>query len=56
MAIFFMGKTRFKDLAKAIDKIKAKKAALTLFLLLGLSNLNAQDHLNHSRSKINLTL
>ena len=53
MAIFFMGKTRFKDLAKAIDKIKAKKAALTLFLLLGLNGLNAQDHLNHSRSKIN---
>ena len=53
MGIFFMGKTRFKDLAKAIDKIKAKKAALTLFLLLGLNGLNAQDHLNHSRSKIN---
>lgn len=53
MAIFFMGKTRFKDLAKAIDKIKAKKAALTLFFLLGLNGLNAQDHLNHSRSKIN---
>ena len=53
MAIFFMGKTRFKDLAKAIDKIKTKKAALTLFLLLGLNGLNAQDHLNHSRSKIN---
>ena len=51
MAIFFMGKTRFKDLAKAIDKIKAKKAIA--FFLLGLNGLNAQDHLKHSRSKIN---
>ncbi|MGB2245862.1 MAG: cytochrome c biogenesis protein CcsA [Flavobacteriaceae bacterium] len=52
MAIFFIGKTRFKDLAKTIDKIKAKKAALSLLVLLGVNFSTAQEHLMANRSKI----
>jgi len=53
MGIFFIGKTRFKDMAKALDKIKAKKAALSLLLLVSSASLFGQDHLNHNRSKVN---
>ena len=42
LGIFFIGKTRFKDLAKAIDKIKAKKAALSLLVLFSLNLASAQ--------------
>jgi hypothetical protein len=45
IGIFFIGKTRFKDLSKALDKLNQKKNALTIFLVLFLSqifNLNAQ--------------
>ena len=52
MGIFFIGRTRFKDLSKSIDKIKAKKAALTVLTLLSLHGLFAQDHLINGRSKI----
>ncbi|RDY61768.1 cytochrome c biogenesis protein CcsA [Flagellimonas nanhaiensis] len=34
MGIMFFGKTRFRDLQKALEKVKAKKAALTIGLLL----------------------
>ncbi len=45
MGIMFFGKTRFKDLSKSLDKLKAKKAAITSILVLGfLFNANAQDH------------
>ena len=53
LGIFFIGKTRFKDLAKAIDKIKTKKAALSLLVLFSLNLATAQDHLVEGRSKIN---
>jgi len=53
MGIFFIGKTRFKNLAKTLDKIKAKKAALTMLLLLSTGSLFGQDHLSLNRSKIN---
>jgi len=52
LAIFFIGKTRFKDLAKAIEKVKAKKAALSLLFLMGISLMQAQDQINLHRSKI----
>ncbi|MDA9602399.1 cytochrome c biogenesis protein CcsA [Flavobacteriaceae bacterium] len=45
LGIFFIGKTRFKDLSKALDKLNQKKNALTIFLALFSSqifNLNAQ--------------
>lgn len=53
LAIFFIGKTRFKDLAKAIEKVKAKKAALMLLFFVGISSLQAQNHTDHLRSKVN---
>ncbi len=45
MGIMFFGKTRFKDLTKALDKLKTKKAALTIALLLGcFVSTTAQEH------------
>ena len=45
MGIMFFGKTRFKDLAKSLDKITAKKASSTLILaFLSLGSLHAQEH------------
>ncbi|TMM57520.1 cytochrome C biogenesis protein [Maribacter algarum] len=45
MGIMFFGKTRFKDLTQALNKLKAKKAALTIVLLLGcFVSTTAQDH------------
>ena len=35
MGILFFGNTRFKDLARTLEKVKAKKAALTLLMLVG---------------------
>ncbi|WP_411030485.1 cytochrome c biogenesis protein CcsA [Spongiimicrobium sp. 3-5] len=35
MGIMFFGKTRFKDLANSLDKLKAKKAGMTTILALG---------------------
>lgn len=44
MGIMFFGKTRFKDLGKALEKLKSKKAKLTTVLLLGLVwNVSAQQ-------------
>nr|WP_194531177.1 cytochrome c biogenesis protein CcsA [Zobellia roscoffensis] len=45
MGIMFFGKTRFKDLAVSLEKLKSKKAKLTTVLVLGmLLNVNAQEH------------
>ncbi|MEP3209791.1 MAG: cytochrome c biogenesis protein CcsA [Maribacter sp.] len=45
MGIMFFGKTRFKDLTKSLDKLKAKKAALSILLLLGcFVSASAQEH------------
>jgi len=38
LGILFFGKTRFRDLAKMLDKVKAKKAALTA-LLIGMTSI-----------------
>ncbi len=35
LAIMFFGKTRFKDLAKSLEKIRVKKATMTILVLLG---------------------
>ena len=53
LGIFFIGNTRFKALTKAIDKIKARKAALVFLILFGLNVGFAQNHLIEGRSKIN---
>lgn len=53
MGIFFIGKTRFKDLAKAIDKIKAKKAALSLLALLSSIGAYGQFETHNGKTKIN---
>ena len=55
IGIFFIGKTRFKDLSNSLDKINLKKKALTaLVLLFGLTftSLKAQDHFNKQKSAI----
>ena len=45
IGIFFLGKTRFKDLSAALEKIKNKKKVLvSLLFLLGSVGLNAQVH------------
>lgn len=52
MGIFFIGKTRFKDLSKALEKIKSKKDALVAFAFLLVSmGLNAQSH-EHQPAKV----
>ncbi len=49
LGIMFFGKTRFKDLAVSLDKVKAKKAKMTTLLLLGsLLCLNAQENTSDS--------
>ena len=52
MGIFFIGKTRFKDLSKTLDKIKIEKNKLTLLILLAFSIGWAQDH-DHVKTQIN---
>ena len=48
IGIFFIGKTRFKSLSEALDKVKQKKATLTICLLLiSTSFLQAQQE-SHS--------
>lgn len=47
MGIMFFGKTRFKDLAESLDKLKDKKKKVltTLVLLIGLTTqINGQEH------------
>ncbi|MGA0373752.1 MAG: cytochrome c biogenesis protein CcsA [Flavobacteriaceae bacterium] len=45
IGIFFLGKTRFKDLSIALEKIKQKKNAISIILLLLVSlGLSAQSH------------
>ncbi|WP_299534451.1 cytochrome c biogenesis protein CcsA [Ulvibacterium sp.] len=45
LAIMFFGKTRFKDLAQSLEKLRLKKAAMTVILLLGFSiSLQGQEN------------
>ncbi len=49
MGIMFFGKTRFKDLALSLDKLKKKKKALVALLLLGPGlGLQAQESHDHT--------
>ncbi len=51
LGIMFFGKTRFKELAKSLDKVKAKKAKLTIAtILLSLSGLTAQENHPHNNA------
>ncbi|VAW09825.1 Putative cytochrome C-type biogenesis protein [hydrothermal vent metagenome] len=45
LGIMFFGKTRFKDLGKALSKLKSKKAAITAILVFGfVFGVSAQEH------------
>ncbi|MDB2345889.1 cytochrome c biogenesis protein CcsA [Flavobacteriaceae bacterium] len=44
IGIFFIGKTRFKDLAKTLDKIKLQKSKLTVLFILFSTIAWSQDH------------
>lgn len=44
LGIMFFGKTRFKDLTSSLDKLKAKKSALSLLFILGCTFVSAQEH------------
>lgn len=49
MGIMFFGKTRFKDLAESLEKVKKKKATLTTIFVLGfVLNTAAQNDHAHS--------
>lgn len=55
MGIMFFGKTRFKELAKALEKVKAKKAALTtmaLFFSIGTIFAQEQTTDDHAHSSL----
>ena len=55
IGIFFIGKTRFKDLSNSLEKINLKKKALTVgLILLGLNgfSLKAQDLVHEQKSAI----
>ena len=55
MGIMFFGKTRFKDLTNSLDKLKSKKAALTVMLVFGflLNSIGQEPSANdgHDHSK-----
>jgi cytochrome c-type biogenesis protein CcsB len=55
LGIFFIGKTRFKDLSNSLEKINIKKKSLTVLIALfgfyGIP-LNAQDHAHEQKSAI----
>ena len=56
IGIFFVGKTRFKDLSRSLDKINLKKQSLSIFLilfLLVLPSISAQDHIHSQQGAIN---
>jgi len=55
IGIFFIGKTRFKDLSKALEKINLKKSVLTVLLLIfsiSATTLNAQTAVHNQSSAI----
>ena len=47
LGIMFFGKTRFKDLAKQLEKVKIKKQKLTLILVLFTGTIFSQETHNH---------
>lgn len=52
MGIMFFGKTRFKDLTKTLDKLKAKKATLSIvtFLTISISAVAQEDGDSHEHN------
>ncbi|MBS9462124.1 cytochrome c biogenesis protein CcsA [Flagellimonas sp. 389] len=55
MGIMFFGKTRFKDLAKSLEKVKAKKATVAvLTLLLATTFTSAQQNTSNDHAHSNL--
>ena len=53
LGIFFFGKTRFKDLSLALEKIKQQKQSLlSVVFLMGMLGLNAQTHDHDSKGSI----
>lgn len=51
MGIMFFGKTRFRDLQQMLEKIKVKKAALTMIAMLVVSTMaNAQETTDHAHT------
>ena len=48
LGIMFFGKTRFKSLSRTLEKIRAKKAALTLIVLLFSVSVLSQNHQHES--------
>lgn len=49
MGIMFFGKTRFRELTTALEKLKGKKTALTVFLAFTSAGVFAQEDHGHSK-------
>ena len=52
LGIMFFGKTRFKDLAKQLEKVKLKKQKLTLILFLVSGTVFSQEKHNHQENNL----
>ena len=55
IGIFFIGKTRFKDLSKKLNKINIKKQSISVLLLLftfGINPLKAQNHAHNQTAPL----
>lgn len=50
MGIMFFGKTRFRDLQQMLEKIKVKKAALTIVAMLVAMTTHAQESTDHAHA------
>ena len=55
LGIMFFGKTRFKDLAKQLEKVKLKKQKLTLILVLFSGTIYSQDNHTHKQIQTGFT-
>jgi cytochrome c-type biogenesis protein CcsB len=55
LGIMFFGKTRFKDLANKLEKLKIKKQSLIIFMFFFSSFSYAQDEHKHDQTNLNLT-
>ena len=53
LGIMFFGKTRFKDLANKLEKVKLKKESMLIFMLLFSSVFYAQEDHQHNQTKLN---
>jgi len=55
LGIMFFGKTRFKDLANKLEKLKIKKQSLIIFMFFFSSFSYAQDEHKHDQTNLNQT-